>query len=230
VVDDDPRVLEFLAAALGDVYMVHTAASGEQACDLLRKHPIAAIILDAILGREHGLDFVERFRALSAAPILILTGYGSEDLAVRALRVRVTEYMKKPVSVVDLLAVLRRVIPQDETTADLAARAIRYIKENVRKAFRSVELANQLGVSEAHLRRCFREAHGRTPRQHVIELRIRVAAELLRTTQRSVKQIAQDVGYANGQTFRRTFVGIHGVSPVRWRLREQKRKRRELGR
>ena len=218
VVDDDPGVRELLIAALDDCYVVHAAATGAEACALLRTHPIVAVILDAVLGREHGLDLVERFRNLSSAPILLLTGYGSEDLAVRALRAKVDEYLKKPVSVVDLLAVLRRLIPSDESTTDLATRAGRYLNAHSGKPIRMVELAAQLGVSEAHLRRRFRDAHAMTPRQYLAELRVRRAADLLRTTQHEVKQIAQEVGYTNPQLFRRTFTRVLGMPPLRWRL------------
>jgi two-component system, OmpR family, response regulator TctD len=85
------------------------AATGDGACALLKRHPMAAIVLDAILGEEHGLDLVQRFGALSAAPILLLTGHGSEDLATRALRARVSDYLKKPVSLAELRGALARV-------------------------------------------------------------------------------------------------------------------------
>ena len=230
VVDDDPGVRELLIAALGDSYVVHAAASGTEACALLRTHPIVAVILDAVLGREHGLDLVARFRDLSAAPILLLTGYGSEDLAVRALRAKVDEYLKKPVSVVHLLAVLHRIIPSDDSTTDLATRAGRYLDAHSGKPIRMVELAARLGVSEAHLRRRFRDAHAMTPRQYLAEVRIRRAADLLRTTQHEVKQIAQEVGYTNQQLFRRTFTRVLGMPPLRWRLqgKEGKPDRRGL--
>lgn len=86
VVDDDPSVIEALTVALKGTYVVHGAATGKEAYLLLRRHPIASIILDAVLSREHGLDLVEPFRALSRAPIPMLTGHGSEELAVRAFR------------------------------------------------------------------------------------------------------------------------------------------------
>jgi YesN/AraC family two-component response regulator len=230
VVDDDPGVRELLIAALADIYIVHAAASGDEACALLRTRPIVAVILDAVLGHEHGLDLVERFRNLSAAPILLLTGYGSEDLAVRALRARVDEYLKKPVSVVGLLAVLRRIIPSDESTIDLATRAGRYLTAHAGKPIRMVELATRLGVGEAHLRRRFRDAHGMTPRHYLAEMRVRRAADLLRTTQREVKQIAQEVGYTDLQLFRRTFTRVLGMTPLRWRLQGKEGKPDRRGR
>ncbi|RPI11181.1 MAG: response regulator, partial [Zetaproteobacteria bacterium] len=94
VVDDDASVREALSVALNSEYEVHTAATGAEACALLRRHPVAVVILDALLGKEHGLDLVGRFQCLSLAPIVLLTGHGSEALAIRALRAKVQEYLK----------------------------------------------------------------------------------------------------------------------------------------
>jgi len=85
LVDDDPGVREAVACGLEDAYAVHTVATGREACASLSAHPIAAILLDVFLEHEHGLDFVPRFRALSPAPIVVLTGQGSEEVAARAL-------------------------------------------------------------------------------------------------------------------------------------------------
>ena len=217
VVDDDGSIREALTAALATKYVVHAAASGAAACAVLRVHPVAAIILDAVLGGEHGLDLVDRFRRLSSAPIVILTGHGTEDLAVRALRARVDEYLKKPVSVAHLLGVLSRLIPAMPRAAHTVARARRYLEEHPAKAFRAAELAGRLGVSETHLRRLFRAAHGQTPRQYLAAVRIRRAADLLRRDGHSVKAVASEVGFTDLRLFRRSFTRLLGMSPVAWR-------------
>ena len=221
VVDDDAAVLEAVSAALAATYVVHTAASGADACAALRKHPVAVIILDAVLRQEHGLDLVERFRKLSSAPIVILTGHGTEDLAVRALRARVDEYLKKPVSVGNLLDVLRRLVPGASRTADAVARARRYLDDHLAKPFRPAELAGRLGMSETHLRRLFRAAHGQTPRQYLAGVRIRRAADLLHDGGRGIKEIASDVGYTDLRLFRRTFIRLMDMPPASWRRRHQ---------
>ena len=59
VVDDDASIREALGAALGRAYAVHAAATGDEACAVLQRHPVAAIILDVVLGREQGLGLVE---------------------------------------------------------------------------------------------------------------------------------------------------------------------------
>jgi len=123
VVDDDRSIHEALTAALGPLYIVHTAASGAEACAVLRVEPIAVIVLDAILGEEHGLDLVEPFRALSSARFLVLTGHSTEDLAIQALRAKVDDYLKKPPSVTALYTAIARLVPRTDGPADLATRA-----------------------------------------------------------------------------------------------------------
>lgn len=222
VVDDDAAVREALSAALAARYVVHAAASGDEACAILRTQPIAAVVLDAVLRQEHGLDLLDRFRKLSSAHIVILTGHGTEDLAVRALRARVSEYLKKPVSVSELVGVLGRLIPERSEAEDTVARARRYLDEYPAKPFRSVELAGRLGVSETHLRRLFRAARGRTPRQYLAEARIRRAADLLARDGRSVKEVASEVGYTDLRLFRRNFARLFGMTPAAWRSLRQK--------
>jgi YesN/AraC family two-component response regulator len=197
VVDDDPAVIEPLTAALKGNYTVHGAATGNEACAILQAQPIAAIILDAVLGEEHGLDLVARFRSLSPARIVILTGHSSEELAIRAVWANVDGYLKKPPSVPDLYAALGRVIPRQEWPADLAAQGRQYLDDHLATKFCPTEFAAKFGVSESYLRRSFRQAYGKTPRRYLTEVRMRQAATLLRTTTRAVEQIAQDVGYPN---------------------------------
>jgi YesN/AraC family two-component response regulator len=224
VVDDDAAVREAVSAALATKYVVHTAASGTDACVILQTHPVAVIILDALLRHEHGLDLVERFRRLSSAHIVILTGHGTEDLAVRALRARVSEYLKKPVSVAELLAVLGRLIPERPRLVDTVARARRYLDEFPAKPFRTAELASRLGVSETHLRRLFRAAQGQTLRQYLAEVRVRRAAQFLERDGRSVKEVALDVGFADMRLFRRTFARHFGMTPVAWQRRHSEKR------
>jgi DNA-binding response OmpR family regulator len=110
IVDYDSVIKEALTTALRGTYVVHGAASGDEACAVLERHPVAAINLDVMLGSEYGLDLIGRFRSLSQAPILVLTGYGSEEVAVRALRAGVSDYLRKPFNPEALIASLPRLV------------------------------------------------------------------------------------------------------------------------
>jgi YesN/AraC family two-component response regulator len=217
VVDDDASVREALLVALNSEYEVHTAATGAEACALLRRHPVAVVILDALLGKEHGLDLVGRFQRLSLAPIVLLTGHGSEALAIRALRAKVQEYLKKPISLPDLLAVLDRLLPKAQHASDRVARIRRHLDEHHDKRIRFGELAARFGFTEPHLRRLFRTVYGKTPRQYLAEIRVRRAADRLRRDGCGVKEAALEAGFTDLRLFRRTFTGLMGMTPGAWR-------------
>jgi two-component system response regulator YesN len=217
VLDDDPAIRDALEMALRGLYVVHSAATGEQAYAILQRHPIAAIVLDAVLGAEHGLDLIQRFRAISRAPIVLVTGYGSEELAVRALRARVDEYLNKPVDVAKLRTTLADLMTLPGARADHVIRARRHLEEHPDQRHTTASLAKELGLSERHLRRRFQEAYGKTPRRFLAEVRMQRAEELLRKTQLGIEEIALAVGYPDLGTFRRIFKHAFGMTPSDFR-------------
>lgn len=213
VVDDDASVREALTAALDGTYVVHSTTTGDEACAALRKHSIAAIILDVLLGREHGISLIERFRTLSQAPILILTGYGTEELAICALRAKASDYLKKPVNIRELRAALARLIQSDHPRLDPAAQARHLMTEHPERPHTTASLAKDIGLSDRQFRRRFRHVYGKTPRRYLVEARLQRAEDLLRTTDLGIEQIAQAVGYQNVAAFDRTFKRAFGVTP-----------------
>jgi len=220
VVDDDPAVIEALTAALKATYVVHGAATGKEACAILRAQPIAAIIPDATLGEEHGLDLVERFRVLSRAPILMLTGHGSEELAIRALRAKVDDYLRKPVNLKALRATLSRWVQEHGPLADPVARARRILVEDPERPHSTASLAKDVGLSERHFRRQFRAAYGKTVRRYLTEVRMQRAAALLRETRLGIEQVAHTVGYPSIKNFARSFRRAYGLTPSEFRAHE----------
>ena len=149
------------------------------------------------------------------------SGEHSRPRGTCALRAHVAEYLKKPISVSELLGVLGRLVPETQRAADIVARVRRYLEEYPPRTFRAAELAGRLGMSETHLRRLFRAVQGQTPRQYLAEVRMRRAADLLRQDGRGVKEVASEIGYTDLRLFRRTFTRLLGMPPASWRWRHQ---------
>lgn len=78
-------------------------------------------------------------------------------------------------------------------------------------------LARVAYVSEAHFIRTFQATFGETPHRYLQRRRIERAMMLLRETQRSVTDVAFEVGFASLGTFSRTFSDIVGTSPSVYR-------------
>jgi len=80
-------------------------------------------------------------------------------------------------------------------------------------------LARIAYVSEAHFIRTFRATFGETPHRYLQRRRVERAMFLLRTTDAPVTEVCFAVGFTSIGTFGRTFTGIVGCSPSRYRER-----------
>jgi len=79
------------------------------------------------------------------------------------------------------------------------------------------ELAKQVGLSRSALADRFGELLGQPPMQYLTQWRLSLAAQELLSGQRSVAQIAHDVGYDSEAAFNRAFKRVFGVPPATWR-------------
>jgi len=77
--------------------------------------------------------------------------------------------------------------------------------------------AAQAGISPFHFLRLFSTVLGVTPHQYLVRSRLRHAARLLADHDRSVTDVAYDVGFGDLSNFVRTFHRAAGVSPLRFR-------------
>jgi len=222
LVDDDPDIREAVACGLADTYTVHAVATGVEACGRLCAHPIAAILLDVFLDGERGLDCVPRFRVLSAAPIVILTGRGSEEVAADALRARAVDYLTKPFTLTALRTAVAQAIeppPPRSEPPDTLTRVHQHLVTHLTGPHTAPSVAKDVGVSERHLRRLFQAACGHTVGRHLTLLRLRHAAELLQQSRLAIKEVMQAVGYPNLTTFGRAFKHTYGFTPSAFRRR-----------
>ncbi len=101
--------------------------------------------------------------------------------------------------------------------ARLIREARRIVGMHVEDAFNASDLAAELRVSLAHLCRTFRQEFGTTPLQFITQVKIRHAAELLRESNLSCKEIAARMSYDNSSHFARVFRRHMGITPNRFR-------------
>ena len=78
-------------------------------------------------------------------------------------------------------------------------------------------VADQLGVSTKMVGLVCKETYGKTFLQHVRDLQIQHAVELLQTTDETLEEIARRCGFANLLTFRRNFKAVVGMNPSDYR-------------
>ncbi len=96
IVDDEKTTREGLRAALEDRYDVYLAEDAKAAMDLLEREPFDALLTDFRLPNEDGMKLIVRAKSLPRPPVCILmTAYGSEELAVEAMKRGADDYIAK---------------------------------------------------------------------------------------------------------------------------------------
>lgn len=120
VVDDDDVLRDRLARAfVRRGYLALTAASAEEALDLVAEQPPDLAVFDLKMPGRNGLQLVQE--ALELAPrlrVVVLTGYSSIATATEAMRLGAVAYLAKPADANDILAALAQ-DPRREAPADL---------------------------------------------------------------------------------------------------------------
>jgi FixJ family two-component response regulator len=97
VIDDERGPRLALELILQRDYRVLTAESGEEALEILRTEPVDAVTLDLKMPGLAGHNTLSIMRGMDPdLPVIVITGYGSYESAVKALRLRAFDFISKP--------------------------------------------------------------------------------------------------------------------------------------
>ncbi len=114
IIDDDRMNCDLLQAVLTrHGYEVHTATSGFEGLTLFRKHAPRVTILDLRMPEMDGLTVLKEIRAMDPqAPVIILGGGATEVQENQARALRVTDFIRKGLSLDVLVEGVNRVVQQ----------------------------------------------------------------------------------------------------------------------
>jgi DNA-binding NtrC family response regulator len=98
VVDDEPDMRIALTHALSrSGHMVETACSGYEALEKFKKKEFGLVITDVKMPEMSGMEVLEEVKELSPQiPVIMITGYGTVNSAVEAMKVGASDYILKP--------------------------------------------------------------------------------------------------------------------------------------
>src|SRR5882672_850896 len=96
IVDDEKPTRDGLRAAMEDRYDVYVAEDAATGMNLLEREHFDVLLTDFRLPNEDGMKLIARAKSLSKPPVCILmTAYGSEELAVQAMKSGADDYIAK---------------------------------------------------------------------------------------------------------------------------------------
>jgi len=241
IVDDDLALLEAVRTALSPPHSVAIATTGREALEHVTNGWLPdLVLLDYVLPDASGLALLETIkRAHPSVPIILMTGFGSEDVALQALRLGARDYIKKPFALGHLLSRVQRLLdarrgprsrghprwtlapaspgPAVEAHADNVRRAIAFIEANLQADLRLEHVAREAGMSKFYFSRRFKATTGASFRAFLARRRIARAVALLGEGRHSISEVYQEVGFKDLSHFSRVFRLLTGQPPSRYR-------------
>ena len=151
IVDDESGIRESLSGVLEDEgYKASTAQSGEECLELLRKSHYDVVLLDIWMPGIDGLEVLEKIKEFEDRPeVVMISGHGSIESAVRATKLGAFDFIEKPLSVEKTLLTVKHALAQLDLTAQN-----RQLREELRGEYRIIgdsvpmkALRQQLGLA-----------------------------------------------------------------------------------
>jgi diguanylate cyclase (GGDEF)-like protein/PAS domain S-box-containing protein len=123
LVDDVPANIHFLAAAIGDLYRIKIATSGQKALDIVAQtEKPELILLDVMMPEMNGIEVLQHLRAnpeTAHIPVIFVSADVSEQTQLDGLSLGADDYLTKPVVVSILLARVKNILERKRAQAQL---------------------------------------------------------------------------------------------------------------
>lgn len=227
IVEDDIVVRNVIKDSLQKQYNVIEASTYSDIMKLL-DHTIDFALIDYILPDADGFDVLQTLRKSNQAlPAIIITGYGNESVAMKAVRTDVIDYIKKPINISYLKKRLSEIFGDKENNKHYACvesrddfildGIISHIEEKYMKHITLEKAASMACMNKFKFCRAFKERYGQTFISYLNSIRVKNAAELLRNNNLSITEIAYFVGYGSVVHFDRVFRSVYGITPRDYR-------------
>ena len=221
---------------LHDCIVVGEAKDGETGLQMIQQLSPDIVITDIRMGEMDGLEMIHQGQQTNTFYSILLTGYSEFEYAKRALSLRVSEYLLKPVDDEKLAAAIKKIkeerekqsLPESEVFAKslvdpehllknqeinyYVGCALKIITEQYAERINIRKVADSIGVSESYLSRKFKEETGNTFVEFLSKFRVQKAAVLLRRGGMRINEISEMVGFEEYKRFSEVFKKYTGMS------------------
>ncbi|WP_198661683.1 hybrid sensor histidine kinase/response regulator transcription factor [Lewinella sp. IMCC34183] len=238
LVEDNPDLLGFIAKELSDRYAILRASDGVEAIAVLEHHTVQLVVSDVKMPRMDGFTLCATLKSdvkHSHVPVILLTSQNQYTAELTGLERGADAYVTKPFAIEYLQARIRNLldnrarivehfgrtplahlqsIAQSPVDEDFTRRLDAVIQENITDPDLNVEaLAERMHMSRSTLYRKIKDISGANPNELINLVRLKKAAELLKTRRYKVYEVADMVGYNSATSFGRNFKKQFDVSP-----------------
>ena len=249
IADDEPIermvVSKTMQKHFGDEITILQAVNGREAVEIVRRAHCQAALLDISMPGIDGLEAAETIRRENPlCSIIFLTAYDEFDFAKRAVKVHALDYLLKPWSEEELIAVVDEAINiarqnegssrplraekspmeisnQTSSKNQVQVEAVkRYLEEHYMEDICLQDAAASLHYSDVYFCKFFKQNFDKNFIMYLSELRVEKAKKLLSDVTINVKDVSKQVGYRDSGYFTKVFKRITGETPSEYRNRQ----------
>ena len=232
LVDDEIMIREGFKRlfdwAAHDCEVVGEAADGMEALAQIDHLQPDIVIMDINIPIINGLKVIQTSRMkYPDMAFIIVSGYDDFSYCREALRMRITDYILKPVnyeefgSCMDRLKIAlyekRKTEEQDAQEERTITGIIRYLQEHLDKEISLNILADEFHLSSQYISQLFKSEIGVNFLAYLTSIRMERAKKLLLATSLSIGEISEKCGYADYRVFTKAFKKEEGSTPSQYR-------------
>ena len=211
-----------------DCQVVGEAADGMEAMNQIDALQPDIVIMDINIPIMNGLKVIQCSRMKHPEiAFVIVSGYDDFSYCREALRLKITDYILKPVNYEEFgacidnlkIALFRQQLPQEETQGEeRPIMAItRYLQEHLSEDISLSVLAEEFHLSAQYISQLFTSEIGVNFLAYLTNIRMERAKKLLLSTALSIGEISEQLGFGDYRVFTKVFKKSKGVTPSKYR-------------
>ena len=236
VIDDNQDVRDYVKMLLQDKYVVVEAVNGLEGVKQAMKYVPDVVVCDVMMPVMDGIACCKRLKSelqTSHIPVLMLTAYAMDEQRIQGYDSGADAYLTKPFNAKLLMTRIRNLIDSRKRLKSLAEdvtgggkqslgevdkgfveKLKTLIDEKMGDSELSVEdLGAELGLGRVQLYRKTKSLTGYAPNELLRIARLRKAASLLASSEKTVAEITYEVGFSSPSYFTKCYKDYFGESP-----------------
>lgn len=244
IIEDNPDVVEYLQALIGEAYIVSVARNGEEGIKRAISDIPDVIISDVMMPIKDGFEVCDTLKndeRTSHIPIVLLTAKVDPEAKMDGLRKGADAYLAKPFNEEELSIRLQNLLEirqklkqryQDLEFTPVTAKGEKQlhiedafitklkqlIEDQLEDSDMSIpEISKRIGMSRSQLHKKVKALTNNSTSQLIRSIRLNKAKELLLNPELSIYEVAYNVGFKDPAYFSRTFSEEFGTSPREFR-------------
>lgn len=238
IIDDNADIRKYLTMVLQKKnYLVLTAPNGEEGLYMAKQNIPDIIVCDVMMPVMDGLEccrLIKADQATSHIPVLLLTAYALDDQRIQGYQSGADAYITKPFNSDVLCARIENLIdnrklvnPSNDRYKEMESAEFSdvdrsffnhfhsFVSENISNADLDIQqLSEEFNMSRVQLYRKCKSITGKSPVELIRLIRLKAARQLLENSNKTVSEIAYEVGFSSPSYFAKCYKDQYNESPT----------------